>query len=251
MANELTIDMTPADQPELSPEEQESLQIGEQLAEAQNQLLAGKYRDAQELEKAYLELQQTLGGKEETQQDASEEAQDESPSETTVFDTAASEWAEKGELSSDTMAKLKELPSEDLLNAYLESQKNLPQQTKDLSDSELNSVYNSVGGEQNYRTITSWAADNLGDSAVNGFNELVNSGSPEAIKLALAGIQAGYENANGYEGRMLSGKAPTNTGEVFRSQAEVVAAMSDPRYDKDPAYRNDVFEKLDRSNLEF
>ena len=50
---------------------------------------------------------------------------------------------------------------------------------------------------------------------------------------------------------MLTGKAPKSSGDVFRSQAEVVEAMSDPRYDRDPAYRNDVFEKLSRSDINY
>jgi hypothetical protein len=50
---------------------------------------------------------------------------------------------------------------------------------------------------------------------------------------------------------MLSGKAPKTSGEVFRSQAEVVQAMSDPRYDRDEAYRQDIYERLERSNLKF
>jgi len=51
---------------------------------------------------------------------------------------------------------------------------------------------------------------------------------------------------------MLSGKAPTNTKDVYRSQAELVAAMNDKRYDNDPAYRQDVIAKLERSdNLTF
>ena len=62
---------------------------------------------------------------------------------------------------------------------------------------------------------------------------------------------AEYENQNGYEGQMLSGKAAVETQDVFRSQAEVVEAMGDPRYDRDPAYRNDVFQKLERSNIQY
>ena len=50
---------------------------------------------------------------------------------------------------------------------------------------------------------------------------------------------------------MLQGKAASSSGDVFRSQAELVAAMGDPRYDTDPAYRADVIEKLDASDLEF
>ena len=61
-------------------------------------------------------------------------------------------------------------------------------------------------------------------------------------------MKSQYENANGYEGRMVTGKAPENSRDVYRSQAELVKAMSDRRYDDDPAYRQDVMAKLDRSN---
>ena len=71
------------------------------------------------------------------------------------------------------------------------------------------------------------------------------------IKLAVLGLKAKYDEANGYEGRMLQGKAPQTSGNVFRSQAELVQAMSDSRYENDPAYRQDVIEKLDRSDMQF
>ena len=45
----------------LNAEEQESLKVGEAMQEAEDNLLAGKYKDAQELEKAYVELQKKLG----------------------------------------------------------------------------------------------------------------------------------------------------------------------------------------------
>ena len=47
---------------------------------------------------------------------------------------------------------------------------------------------------------------------------------------------------------MITGKAPSTSGDRFRSQQEVVAAMTDPRYDNDPAYRQEIIEKLDRSD---
>ena len=57
----LTYDPTPADQPEFSPEEQEALAIGEQAEADQQQMLAGKFKDAEALEQAYIELQKKLG----------------------------------------------------------------------------------------------------------------------------------------------------------------------------------------------
>ena len=63
MAETLTYDPTPADNPELSPEEQDSLQVGEKLAEQEQELLAGNFQNAEELEKAYVELQKKFGEK--------------------------------------------------------------------------------------------------------------------------------------------------------------------------------------------
>ena len=69
MAETLTYDGTEADAPELTPEEQDSLAVGEKMMADQEELLAGKYRSAQDLEKAYLELQKKLGeGEKQTQQ---------------------------------------------------------------------------------------------------------------------------------------------------------------------------------------
>ncbi len=67
----------------------------------------------------------------------------------------------------------------------------------------------------------------------------------------MSGLKAEYDNANGVEGRMVTGKTAPDRGDVFRSQAELVRAMNDARYDNDPAYRQDVIEKLDRSDLDF
>ena len=50
---------------------------------------------------------------------------------------------------------------------------------------------------------------------------------------------------------MLQGKSAGNRGQVYRSQAELVAAMGDPRYESDPAYRADVVSKLEQSDLQF
>ena len=50
---------------------------------------------------------------------------------------------------------------------------------------------------------------------------------------------------------MLTGNAPKANTDVYKSQAQVVEAMSDPRYDRDTAYRQEVMEKLSRSNIDF
>jgi hypothetical protein len=59
-----------------------------------------------------------------------------------------------------------------------------------------------------------------------------------------------YQNENGVEPELITGRGAPDRADVFRSQAEVIQAMNDPRYDRDPAYRQDIFTKLERSNLD-
>ena len=258
MANTLTYDPTPADQPELNEEEQDSLQRGEELAEAQNEMLAGKFESAEELEKAYIELQKKLGSnepdEEEGEVEETVEEEVETPAAQSLITDASAEFAEKGELSPETFEKFNEMSSKDLVDAYVAMQGNLPQQqeqTPDLSEGEVNSLKNYVGGEESYSQLMQWSSENLDDATIKGFDEVVSRGNPQAIKLALKGLMSEYESQFGSEGRMLTGKAPTQSKDVFRSQAEVVQAMSDPRYERDAAYRNDIFEKLGRSELNY
>ena len=120
-----------------------------------------------------------------------------------------------------------------------------------MSEEQISQVQDSVGGEKEYNQVVSWAAENLPKNKIDAFDALISTGNTDAIQLAVAGIKAQYDDANGYEGRTLQGKPSRSDGNTFRSQAELVAAMSDPRYDTDPAYRSDVIKKLDRSGLDF
>ena len=245
----------------LTPEEQDSLQVGEQISQQEEQVYAGKYKTAQELEKAYMELQSKLGEQEDKgETEAAKKEPEDKPtlSEGATLITSATDeyYANGNELSPETLQKFSSMSSQDLIKAYMEVQQ-LPeyqqaQQTQvEISESQVNQIKNAAGGEAAYSNIINWAKSNLEAEQINAFDDVVNTGSVQAINLAVAGLKAQYDNANGVEGRMVTGKAPTNSGDVFRSQQELVAAMNDPRYDRDPAYRQDIIEKLDRSNLEF
>jgi len=246
----------------LTPEEQDSLAVGEKMQAAEDNLLAGKYKNAQELEKAYVELQKKLGDNkgEEPEQASSEEAPDDKPqlSEGASLITQASDeyYANGNKLSNETMAKFSSMSTQDLIKAYMEVQSTpeFQQQSApaaDITPAQVNEIKNAAGGEKAYANIVNWAKTNVPQQQLNAFNEVVNSGSVQAIQLAVSGLKSEYEKANGVEGRMVTGKTAPNNGDVFRSQAELVRAMNDPRYDNDPAYRQDIIEKLDRSDLEF
>ena len=264
MAETLSYDNTP-ESATLSEEEQNSLEVGEQLVAEQEGLLAGKYKNAEDLEAAYLSLQKKLGQEEEVdyeesdegyaeEEEGDEEVSDEAPAISLINEASEEYYANDGQLSEETISRFSEMSSQDLVNAYLEIQANnpqAPQQAVQLSESDVNQVQNAAGGEANYNRVINWAAENLTEGAIDAFDSVVDSGNPMAINIAFQGLQAEYNEANGYEGRMLQGKAPSSAGERFRSQAELVAAMGDPRYDTDPAYRADVVEKLNNSDLNF
>ena len=247
----------------LTPEEQDSLAVGEKLQAEQEGLLAGKYKSAEELEKAYVELQKKLGEnkEEDTEQVSTEEKTEDKPqmSEGANLITSASEeyFANGNKLSPETLAKFSSLSSQDLIKAYMEVSQNPEFQQQqaappaDITASQINQIKNAAGGEKAYANIVNWAKTSLPQDQINAFDEVVNTGSVQAIQLAVSGLKSQYDNANGVEGRMVTGKTAPNNGDVFRSQAELVRAMSDTRYDNDPAYRQDVIEKLDRSDLEF
>ena len=214
----LTYDPTPADQPEFTAEEQDSIAVGEALEQQQNQLLAGKYENAQELEKAYVELQRKLGGESEDEtEDVSEE-------------TEYEEEEEEEEVESD-----EESDESEVL----------------ISQEDIDSLHEMVGGQEMYQEMVSWAADNMTQQEIDMYDYVMDLNNPWAAFFAVKALQNTYENANGRDGQLLTGRGAAEVADVFRSQAEVVAAMGDPRYESDPAYRNDVFQKLDRSNLNF
>ena len=254
----------------LTTEEQDSLEVGEKLVAEQEGLLAGKYENAEQLEQAYLSLQQKLGQEEEqTEEEYDYEDSDEGYEEEEGFDEEVSEYApavnliteaseeyyaNEGALSEDTIERFSEMSSQDLVNAYLEIQANNPQQQAqpiELSEAQINTVQNAAGGEANYMNVVNWASTNLSQQQIDAYDSVVDSGNPAAIGIAFQGLQSQYNEANGYEGRMLQGKPASSRGQVYRSQAELVAAMGDPRYDTDPAYRADVVAKLEQSDLSF
>ena len=263
MAEILSYD--PAGDPEvvgaIEADQAESLAIGEEMINQANARLAGKYKDAQELERAYIELEKKLGSRDGQEEETAESEPQDQQEERTEYSPqieaisrAAEEFNSKGELSAETLAQFEQMSSKELVQAYFEYEQGLPAmdapQSVELSQGDINTIQNSVGGEAAYQQLVGWAAQNFSETEIQAFDNVVDSGNVAAINLALAGLQARYTDANGYEGKMIQGKAAA-PADTFKSQAEVVRAMSDPRYDKDPGYRDDIMQKLARSNLKF
>jgi hypothetical protein len=220
---------------------------------------AGKFKSAEDLEKAYKELEKKLGQKDEVpdeaegDQEGTEEGDGqkvEEADENVDFLRNASEeyWGNDQKLNEETVQKLKEMPSDQLVEAYLKWTKDQPAVVaQPLDQAEADNIVKTVGGQEAYNETLAWAADNLSPEEVAAYDNVVNSGNKDAIFFAVQALNQKYRDAVGFEGKTVSGKAPKNNIKGYRSQAELARAISDPRYRNDPAYRLDVEDKLSAS----
>ena len=243
----------------LSEEEKDSLQVGEKMEQAQEQLLAGKYKNAEELEKGYLELQQKLSNNKEEAPAAeqAEETTEETEAEQTVLDRIWEEATSREEFSPELTEEISKMSATDLANMYLDyrqaNEGAEPQEGgRDFSQEEITQLKGIVGGDKNYTNMIDWAQKSLNEQEVKMFDAVMERGDPLAAFFAVRSLAYAYNDAIGYDGNMVQGKAPRQSNDQFRSQQEVVRAMADPRYDDDPAYRREIMDKLERSpNVNF
>ena len=261
MAETLTYDAgtdTVTTEDNLTADEQDSLKVGEALQDQQESLLAGKYKNAEDLEKAYVELERKLGtnneakpedtAEPESKQEEKEEKQEDKPQETNLLDDLW-EQAQAEKFDDKTLDQISNMSSRDVANMHLQYRAN--QTTQELTESDVKELKGVVGGEKEYSDMMQWATKTLNKTEIDMFDKVMEQGNPLAAFFAVRSLAYRYNDAVGVDGQMTTGTAPRTSGDVFRSQAELVKAMADQRYDRDPAYRQDVIAKLDRSDIEF
>ena len=223
----------------------DSLRVGEELEAAHEQRLAGKYRNTEELEAAYLELQKKLGNQEE--EEVESEENEEEFDDGGLYDILDT-YYETGEITDEALEAIDQMSASDVF--ALMADREAGAQGREMSGEEISAVYEAVGGQEEYGALTSWAAENLNDGEIDTYDAMIESGDMGQISFALQALYYRYTEAMGQDGNMLQGK-PAEAQGGFRSQAELVAAMNDSRYESDPAYRQDVINKLERSDLNF
>jgi hypothetical protein len=262
----------------LSPENQEMLAAMASEDEKEGELLAGKYKSVQDLEKAYKELQAKLSRGEsvapepEDNGDADEgEAEPEDKEDESAgnareiygdliggkleeaqinFQDMNVRWQQTGTLEAEDYEQLAEAGfNRDMVDAYLSGLQYKQTQDTALSVKEVTSIKESLGGEAEYSKMIEWAASNLSADEVEGFNQIINTQPMASVKMAITGLHARYSAVEGREPKLIGGRAPKGSTDKFESTAQLVAAMSDPKYSTDPAYQRKVQEKLSRSSI--
>ena len=286
MAETITYD--PSNDPQAIAEAEardgETLAVGEKMQEEQSDLLAGKYRDAEALEKAYIELQQKLGDQESKPEQAL--PSDKNPwegNESTGYDSEGgvdynaveqvygeqlSSVFEKADLDPWTISKhfhenegtITDEMYSDLENAgiprptidsYLAGRANemgFSSSDDSVDQAYVDDMYKMAGGKRAYNNMTEWARDNLNEEDQQAFNDVTSSGNKAAVRFAVKALMGQYEDSVGRQPTLVTGKNARSAG-TYRSMAEVVRDMEDSRYEKDEAFRYDVMQKLERSNL--
>lgn len=105
-------------------------------------------------------------------------------------------------------------------------------------------AYDAAGGEAQFGTLTSWASTSLSDADMAYFND--NCDGPNRAQ-AVEWLASKYAAANPSEGTLVEAQASASSGDVFTSTAQMTASMQSPLYKTDPAYRQQVAEKVARS----
>lgn len=114
----------------------------------------------------------------------------------------------------------------------------------------VSEVTDMAGGPDQYKTITAWAQEHMPKDEIEAFNSVMGSGNKPMIKIAVSGLVSRYRESEGVEPDLVAGKASSSSrgdGGSFASAEEMITAMRDPRYGKDPAYTREVERKAGNS----
>jgi len=206
--------------------------------------LPEKFKSAEDMAKSYTELEKKFSSGNKEEAPAEPEASTEEPPTTSNNELTkfSDEFAAKGELSEDSFSELEKMgyPKE-MVDTYLAG-------VKSSETADVNAVMDIVGGDEGYNDLTGWAKDNMPTKELELYNSMV-AGSTDNAKMAVEWLMSKRESAEGSEPNLVQGKPQGITRDAFRSTAEVVEAMKDPRYKKDSAYRSDIEAKIGRSNI--
>ena len=239
------------------PNDSETLEQMETQEEAQveerPEWLPEKFTSPEEMAKAYAEAERKISsGDTEEEWEETEEVEEQEGESEEYFDSLTDsavapyteEFATTGGLSEESYSEISDkfgIPRE-MTEAYIEGQRAVQQNL-------VNGIMDGVGGPDNYAAMIQWGQNNFSEAEQQSFDDTIASGDMDKIKLSVSGVWARMQQDKGPRGTLIQGKAPSNSTNSYQSIAEVTAAMKDPRYKKDPAYRADVQRRLSSSNV--
>ncbi|WP_018123378.1 capsid assembly protein [Desulfovibrio oxyclinae] len=255
---------------------------------SEDHLYAGKFKSVEDMEKAYNELQSLLGKRdsgdtssddaaptdgnqeqpnetpdnsEDKPKEKSENQDDVNPAFSQVSEVLkgagldmtefSKEFEENGQLSEESYRKLAEAGfGKELVDHTIGSLLGSNEVAEQLAETQIKDVKATVGGDEGYSKLMQWAKVNLSQSEQERYDKIMSSGDLDLIKMTVSGLKARYDADFGIDPKLRGGRGKGSPAkDVFRSSQEVVEAMRDPRYGKDPAYTQEIAEKVARSDV--
>lgn len=228
-----------AEQPQQEPSGQEEEAPQQEQRSDEQELILGKFKSQEDLIKAYSELEKAQSSRQEKPSNEQGEGEVSEANVSSAIQNASDAFYENGELSEDNFRALEQsgIPRE-FVEAYVRGQ-------KATMEAEAASITNSIGGQENYDAMVQWASANLPEAEVDSYDDIVSTGTTEAAKMAVKGMYARYLSENGGSSMNIA-KGNTSGAAIqpFNSNAQVVEAINDRRYEIDPAYRAEVEKRI-------
>ena len=211
--------------------------------------ILGKFDSAEDLAKAYTELEKKLGQPKAEDPPKEIEKVTEDDANKLVTDAGlkmedlSTEYETSGSLSD---ASYEALEKAGVPKAYVDQYIAGLEASAGQLQAE---IFQEVGGEEKFGEMTTWAKANMTPEAIGEFNTACATGDVPTVKAAVMSLAYRYQQANGSEPNLVGGAQNGSDQAGFGSLAQLTAAMKDPRYSADSAYRAEVEQKLGRSNI--
>ena len=158
------------------------------------------------------------------------------------FQTFQNELNETGGLSEDAYEALQEAGIQrEMVDTWIEGQEARAEQN-------IDQLYSLAGGVDSYNQMLQWADNNLHPTEAEAFNKQIDNLDATA-ELAVAGLYARYLQSEGSMPSLMTGDTNVSIEPRYDSLAQITSAMSDPRYETDPAYRAQVAGRLNNSSV--
>jgi len=216
------------------------------VQETRPEWLPEKFDSPEDMAKAYSDLESEYT---KSRQDGADEANEPDSGANISLESFAEfnkEFTETGDISEENREKAVAwgIPR-DIVDAYISGQ-------QAILDTQFNSIYSEVGGEERYEEMLGWAKENLPEGEQDAFNDAVVGGTSDQMMFAIRSLAGRWMSSTGATASQPLIQGDTGfagASGAFRSTAELTAAMKDPRYGKDPAYRRDIENRLAHSNI--
>lgn len=235
-----------AESPEYQREMLNKAEGLENIQEDRPSWLPNKFDTPEDMARAYAELERNFHNREDSpnvDEMGTGEVQEFLNENGLDFEAMSDHFWTQGGLSDEHYDALEDIgiPAE-IVDQFIDGQ-------MAMVDGMRNDAFNTVGGEDEYNGMIEWAANNLSEDDQDAFNAAIDSGDMAQAMFAIQGLNSLYRSETGTEPRLVQGDASDVSVGAFQSLAELTSAMSDPRYEKDSAYRDAVARKLARSQV--